>query len=66
MITQVDNETPNWQFLLALRQLGLKHGIEPTFYSKTGWPSPGPGYPSDYPMLPYFGNPHDHPWESAI
>ena len=66
VITQVDNETPNWQFLLALRQLGLKHGIEPTFYSKTGWPSPGPGYPSDYPMLPYFGNPHSHPWESGL
>eukprot|EP01051_Picozoa_sp_SAG22_P021658 SAG22_NODE_4872_length_1145_cov_1.198853_2_plen_237_part_01 len=41
---------------------GLKHGIAPTFYSKTGWPAPGPGYPADYPMLPYFGGYADIFW----
>lgn len=55
MISQVDNETPDWKFLLALKALGEKHGIEPVFYSKTGWPAPAPGYPAAYPMLPYFG-----------
>ncbi len=52
---QVDNETSDWKFLLALRTLGLSLGITPCSYTKTGWPSPAAGYPEDYPMLPFFG-----------
>jgi hypothetical protein len=55
LMSQVDNETSDWKFLLALRELGLKNGIDPPFYTKTGWPSPAAGYPSDYPMLPFQG-----------
>ena len=45
---QVDNESRDWQYLLALKQLGEKHGILPAFYTKTGWPQPHPGYLKDY------------------
>jgi len=60
-MAQVDNETPNWEYLAALRELGLKLGIEPVFYTKTGWPSPSQGYPANYPMLPFFGGCVAHP-----
>jgi hypothetical protein len=54
-LAQVDNETSDWKYLLALKALGLSLGITPAFYTKTGWPSPSAGYPDDYPMLPFFG-----------
>jgi len=34
---QVDNETSDWKYLLALSSLAKSLGIEPTFYTKTGW-----------------------------
>jgi hypothetical protein len=43
---QVDNETSDWQFLAALRTMGLSLGITPCSYTKTGWPSPAKGYPA--------------------
>ena len=52
---QVDNETSDWKYLLALRALAMSFGILPAVFTKTGWPGPSTGYPSDYPMLPFFG-----------
>jgi hypothetical protein len=66
LMAQVDNETPNWRFLLALKMLAQKHGIEPPFFTKTGWPSPSLGYPSDYPMLPFFGGYADQFWTNEM
>jgi hypothetical protein len=33
---KVDNETPDWQYLLALRALALDAGIVPATFTKTG------------------------------
>jgi hypothetical protein len=63
-MVQVDNETSDWRFLLALRKLGLSLGITPCTYTKTGWPSPAPGYPEDSPLLPFFGGYPDQFWSS--
>lgn len=63
---QVDNETPDWRYLSALKELGESMGIMPSFYTKTGWPAPSAGYPSDYPMLPFFGGYPDLFWSSAM
>ena len=52
---QVDNESRDWKYLLALKMLAEKIGIYPPFFTKTGWPKPNPDYPADYPMLPYYG-----------
>lgn len=53
---QVDNETSDWKYLLALKQLAeqvnstlvpltntWQLGMLPAYYAKTGWPGPGPG-----------------------
>ena len=66
LMAQVDNETPDWGFLLALKALARKHGIEPPFYTKTGWPTPREGYPADYPMLPFFGGYADQFWTNQM
>jgi len=50
-LVQVDNETSDWKYLLALRELAMSLGILPTMFTKTGWPGPAAGYPSDYPMV---------------
>ena len=52
MSAQVDNETSDWKYLLALRTLAIGLGIRPAFFVKTGWPAPAAGYPVQYPMLP--------------
>ena len=65
-LVQVDNETSDWKFLLALRELGLSLGITPCSYTKTGWPSPAAGYPADYPMLPFFGGYPDQFWSNDM
>ena len=52
---QVDNESSDWKYLLALRSLAIEKGILPAFFMKTGWPAPEAGYPDRYPMLPLFG-----------
>ena len=55
ILCQVDNETTDWKYLLALRSMAMGLGVLPAFYTKTGWPGPAAGYPDDYPMLPFFG-----------
>lgn len=50
-LVQVDNETTDWKYLLALRKLAMSLGILPAMFTKTGWPGPAAGYPSDYPMV---------------
>ena len=66
IMAQVDNETPDWRYLLALKQLATSQGIDPTYFTKTGWPAPAPFYPSDYPMLPFFGGYADQFWTNAM
>ena len=63
---QVDNETSDWKYLLALRSLALDVGIDPTFYTKTGWPDPNPGFPQDYPMLQFKGGYPDQFWNNKM
>lgn len=43
---QLDNETPNIDYLLALRALAIDVGINPFMFIKTGWPT------SDKPVDP--------------
>ena len=62
VFSQVDNETTDWKYLLALRSMAMSLGVLPAFYTKTGWPGPGAGYPADYPMLPFFGGYPDAFW----
>lgn len=63
---QVDNETTDWKYLLALKTLAESLGIWPAFYTKTGWPTPAAGYPSDYPMMPFFGGYPDQFWSNNM
>lgn len=63
---QVDNETRDWRYLLALRSLALDKGIWPAFFVKTGWPAPSAGFPTDYPMLPLFGGYADLFWTNSM
>ena len=64
---QIDNETSDWRFVLALRDLARAAGLsEPPLFAKTGWPNPAAGYPADYPMLPYFGGYPDNFWNNAM
>ena len=63
---QVDNETSDWKYLLALRSLALDVGIEPTFYTKTGWPPPEPNLPKDFPMLQFQGAYPDQFWNNEM
>jgi hypothetical protein len=63
---QVDNETKDWRYLLALRDLAIQVGMVPPTFTKTGWPSPDKGYPSDYPMLPFFGGYPDTFWGGGM
>ena len=43
-LVQVDNETSNWKYLLALQQLAISLGMLPAAFTKTGWPGPVAGY----------------------
>lgn len=63
---QVDNETSDWQYLLALKALALSVGIRPAYFVKTGWPAPKPDYPPDFPMLPLFGGYADQFWTDQM
>ena len=65
-LVQVDNETGDWKYLLALRDLAVEVGITPAFFAKTGWPEPSAGYPDDYPMLPFFGGYADLFWTNEM
>merc|ERR1719201_2986786 len=59
---QVDNETTDWKYLLALKALALECGMYPAAFTKTGWPQPGPGCPKDLALIPYFGGYPDQFW----
>jgi hypothetical protein len=51
---QVDNETPNVSYLLALKDMAVALGMRPAFWVKTGWPSPST--PVAYgSLVPLFG-----------
>lgn len=63
---QVDNETRDWRYLLALRGLAIEVGIRPAMFVKTGWPAPAEGYPADFPMLPLFGGYADQFWSNSM
>lgn len=60
---QLDNETPQIDYLLALRALALDVGITPFMFIKTGWPSPDK--PVDPSLLfPVSGGYFDEFWTS--
>ena len=61
---QVDNETPDVDYLEALRALGVELGMRPAFWVKTGWPSPGKDVPYGT-LAPLYGGYADDFW-SAI
>ena len=50
---QLDNETVDWKYLLALKALARKY-FSPVYYSKTGWPRRGK-LPNNLSLMPYFG-----------
>ncbi len=52
---QVDNESRDWKYLLVLKSMAENIGMYPPFFTKTGWPTPDPGYPDNYPMVPFYG-----------
>ena len=60
---QVDNETPDARYLLALRQLAAGLGMRPAFWVKTGWPSPSSPVPYGA-LVPLFGGYVDQFWGS--
>lgn len=51
---QLDNETPDVEYLLALRALAVEVGIAPSLFIKTGWPSPSRPVPSGE-LIPVYG-----------
>jgi beta-galactosidase len=51
---QLDNETPNVDYLLALREMAVGAGMDPVFFVKTGWPSPNAPVPPGS-LVPYYG-----------
>jgi len=61
---QLENETGDWQYLLALKDIASRHGFAPVAFARTGWPAPyspkaTPGHPAlpvpaDLPLLPFF------------
>ena len=61
MSVQLDNETPDVDYLLALRALAIEVGIVPWMFVKTGWPSPdasvAPGV-----LMPVSGGYFDNFW----
>ena len=50
---QLDNETVDWKYLLALKALARKY-FSPVYFSKTGWPNRGK-LPENLSLMPYFG-----------
>ena len=66
VLVQVDNETSDWKYLLALINLAKTVGMDPVFFTKTGWPAPNPGYPSNYPALPFEGAYPDQFWNNQM
>jgi len=61
---QLDNETPDVDYLLALRALAVELGMAPWFFVKTGWPSPDktvePGQ-----LFPVSGGYYDEFWTDS-
>ena len=62
---QLDNESRDLSYLLALQQLAVSAGITPAVFTKTGWPAPNTPYPPNYPLLPYFGGYADNFFNKA-
>lgn len=60
---QLDNETPDVDYLLALRKLALNVGITPWLFIKTGWPSPNAAVEPGV-LLPVSGGYFSEFWES--
>jgi len=58
---QLDNETPDVDYLLALRNLAISVGISPAALVKTGWPSPNAPVPLGS-MIPLYGGYADQFW----
>jgi len=58
---QVDNETGNTNYLLALKALAVGLGMQPAFWVKTGWPSPSTPVPYGE-LAPLFGGYVDDFW----
>jgi hypothetical protein len=58
---QLDNETPDVDYLLALRALALASGISPPFFAKTMWPAPNAPVPPGL-LVPYGGGYTDSFW----
>lgn len=58
---QLDNETPDVSYLVALRELAVSCGILPPFFTKTAWPSPDQPVPPGS-MLPLLGGYQDEFW----
>jgi hypothetical protein len=61
---QLDNETPDVDYLLALRALAVEVGMKPWYFVKTGWPAPNkqvdPGV-----LFPVSGGYFDEFWTDA-
>ena len=62
---QLDNESRDFSYLLALLELAVSVGITPAVFTKTGWPAPEAPYPPGYPLLPYFGGYADNFFNKA-
>jgi hypothetical protein len=58
---QVDNETPDVDYLLALRALALEVGIKPWMFIKTGWPAPNQPFDPSH-LFPVSGGYFDEFW----
>ena len=61
---QLDNETPDWKYLLALKDIAAD-SFFPVYFAKTGWPAPA-GAPSNLPLMPYFGGYPDRFWSNDM
>jgi beta-galactosidase len=61
MSVQLDNETPDVDYLMALRALAIRSGINPFMFVKTGWPTPDKAWPLGA-LMPSFGGYSDQFW----
>ena len=61
---QLDNETSDWKYLLALKAIASKY-FSPAYFAKTGWPAPADA-PANLPLMPYFGGYPDLFWTNDM
>lgn len=62
---QLDNETPDIEYLLALRDTALAAGMMPPLFTKTGWPTPNGQWPPGS-LVPFFGGYADDFWDRTL